>query len=166
MFTTIQAFVDEWSSVSACTQRVLDALTDASLDQGSESNIRPLGQIGWHITTTIHEMVSRTGLVFAAPEGGEKAPASAVQIANAYRLVSQALLEAIQQQWTDANLADISDMYGEPWSNGLTLRAVIAHEIHHRGQMSVLMRQAGLRVPSIYGPTREDWIEQGLQPAL
>ncbi|MEW4368441.1 DinB family protein [Paenibacillus kandeliae] len=166
MFTTIPAFVDEWRSVSSHTQRVLDVLTDASLNQGSESNIRPLGQIGWHITTTIHEMVSRTGLQFVAPEGEKKAPASAAQIAEAYRLVSQGMLEAIQQQWTDANLTEMSDMYGESWANGLTLRAVIAHEIHHRGQMSVLMRQAGLRVPSIYGPTREDWIEQGMQPAL
>ncbi len=166
MFTTIQAFADEWSSMSSTTQRVLNTLTDESLDQGSESNIRPLGQIAWHMTTTIHEMVSRTGLEFAAPEGGEKAPASAAQIADAYRAVSHALLEAIQEQWTDANLTETSDMYGELWANGLTLRAVLVHEIHHRGQMTVLMRQAGLRVPSIYGPTREDWIEQGLQPAL
>lgn len=166
MFLTIQAFVDEWRSVSATTQRVLDTLTDASLDQGSDSHIRPLGQIGWHITTTLHEMVSRTGLKFVAPVGGEKAPASAAQIAEAYRLVSHGLLEVIQQQWTDTNLTETRDMYGEQWANGLTLRAVIAHEIHHRGQMSVLMRQAGLRVPSIYGPTREDWIQQGMEPAL
>ena len=57
-------------------------------------------------------------------------------------------------------------MYGEQWANGLTLRLLISHEIHHRGQMFVLMRQAGLRVPDIYGPTREVWIEQGMQPQL
>ena len=31
------------------------------------------------------------------------------------------------------------------------------HQCHHRGQMSVLMRQAGIRVPGIYGPAREEW---------
>ncbi|MFC0213531.1 DinB family protein [Paenibacillus chartarius] len=166
MFTTIQAFVEEWRNVSKNTQRVLDTLTDASLNQGSESNIRPLGQIGWHIATTIHEMISRTGLIFTAPEGEEKAPASAVQIAETYRITSQAMLEAIQNQWTDATLSQASDMYGEQWLNGFTLRVLISHEIHHRGQMFVLMRQAGLRVPDIYGPTREDWIERGIQPLL
>jgi len=135
---------------------VLDTLTDATLHQGSESNFRPLGQIGWHITTTIHEILSSLGLTFTAPEGEEKAPDSAAQIAAAYRNVSQAMLEAIQSQWTDENLSESS----------LMLRSLISHEIHHLGQMTVLMRQAGLRIPNLYGPTRDHWIEKGLQPHI
>jgi uncharacterized damage-inducible protein DinB len=47
-------------------------------------------------------------------------------------------------------------MYGEHWPRGLTLQALVFHEIHHRGAMTVLMRQAGLTVPGIYGPNREE----------
>jgi len=36
------------------------------------------------------------------------------------------------------------------------LQTLVVHQIHHRGQMSVLMRQAGLVPPGIYGPTREE----------
>ena len=36
------------------------------------------------------------------------------------------------------------------------LLSLVVHQIHHRGQMSVLMRQAGLVPPGIYGPTREE----------
>lgn len=43
-------------------------------------------------------------------------------------------------------------MYGEIWARGLTLFYLITHQAHHRGQMTVLMRQAGLPVPGIYGP--------------
>jgi uncharacterized damage-inducible protein DinB len=57
-------------------------------------------------------------------------------------------------------------MYGEDWLNGLTLQILISHEIHHRGQMTVLMRQAELRVPEVYGPTREDWLERGMEPLI
>jgi uncharacterized damage-inducible protein DinB len=57
-------------------------------------------------------------------------------------------------------------MYGEDWLNGLTLRILISHEIHHRGQMTVVMRQAGLRVPDIYGPTRDQWQEWGMEPHI
>jgi hypothetical protein len=32
----------------------------------------------------------------------------------------------------------------------------------YRGQMTVLMRQAGLKVPVIYGPAREEWQEFGM----
>ena len=52
-------------------------------------------------------------------------------------------------------------MYGQRWTRGFTLHALLEHQIHHRGQMTVLMRQAGLRVPGIYGPAREDWASHG-----
>ncbi|OCT16235.1 hypothetical protein A8709_02000 [Paenibacillus pectinilyticus] len=166
MFRTIADFVTEYTNESKTTQRVMDTLTDASLAQKITPELRSLGQLGWHIGTTIHEMISRTGLEFAAPEGEEHAPASALTIADTYRTSAAAAIDAIQSQWTDAKLSESSDMYGEQWLNGLTLRIFLSHEIHHRGEMIVLMRQAGLRVPDIYGPTREDWIERGMEPLV
>jgi len=166
MFTTIQAFVNEWNHESAATQRVLDTLTDASLSQRIAPDFRTLGQLGWHIGTTIHEMLSRTGLQFEAPEGEEVAPASAQTIAETYRAAAGALTAAIQSQWTDATLEEVHEMYGQTWPNHVTLRMLISHEIHHRGEMIVLMRQAGLRVPGMYGPTRDDWMERGMQPLV
>ena len=53
-------------------------------------------------------------------------------------------------------------MYGESWTVGFTLLALITHQAHHRGQMTVLMRQAGLTVPGIYGPAREEWASYGM----
>lgn len=166
MFTSIQQFTAAWSNETASTQKVMDALTDASLGQKITEDHRELGQLAWHLVTTIHEMTSRTGLKFTpvAEDEHAPAPASAKVIADDYRNQSNALLEAVQAQWKDEDLAGITNMYGEEWPNGLTLHLLIQHEIHHRGQMTVLMRQAGLRVPDIYGPTREDWIERGMTP--
>ena len=48
---------------------------------------------------------------------------------------------------------------------GLVVFYLIAHQGHHRGQMTVLMRQAGLVVPGIYGPSREEWAAFGA-PAM
>jgi len=166
MITTVKDFAAAWSNETAATQKVMDLLTDASLSQEIAPNYRSLGQLGWHLATTVHEMLSRTGLVFSQLEGDEVAPTSASTIAEGYRQISKAALEAVESQWTDADLARSSMMYGEEWPNGLTLDALIKHEIHHRGQMTVLMRQAGLSIPGIYGPTREEWIEQGLQPHI
>ncbi|MBD0382085.1 DinB family protein [Paenibacillus sedimenti] len=166
MFTTIQDFVNEWNNESTATQRVLDTLTDESLSQRIAPEFRTLGQLGWHIATTVHEMLSRTGLKFEAPEGEELAPDTAKTIADTYRTAAAGLTAAIQSQWTDASLTENVDMYGMMWPNSLTLRMLISHEIHHRGEMIVLMRQAGLRVPDIYGPTREDWLERGMQPLV
>lgn len=166
MFTSVQNFVDAWKNESAATQRVMNSLTDASLHQEIAPNFRSLGQLSWHLVTTIHEMPSRTGLEFASPGDDHHAPASAAAIAKAYGRTSQAMLEAVQTQWTDENLMQPTDMYGQRWLNGLTLHLLIQHEVHHRGQMTVLMRQAGLRSPDIYGPTREDWLERGMEPLV
>jgi uncharacterized damage-inducible protein DinB len=66
------------------------------------------------------------------------------------------LLEQVSRNWTDETLQVEDEMYGEHWPRGLTLQALVFHEIHHRGAMTVLMRQAGLTVPGIYGPNREE----------
>jgi uncharacterized damage-inducible protein DinB len=166
MFLTINDFISSWNQESADTQRVINALTDASLQQQIAPNHRKLGQLAWHITISIHEMMSRTGLEFPAAEGGELAPDSAAFIAAEYNRASQGLLQAIQLLWTDASLLQSINMYGEDWINGFTLQMLISHQTHHRGQMTVVMRQAGLRVPDFYGPVREDWIERGMVPLV
>jgi len=38
------------------------------------------------------------------------------------------------------------------------------HQAHHRGQMTVLMRQAGMKVPGVYGPSKEEWSAFGMEP--
>lgn len=163
-YKEIDAFAADWDNETAATARTLEALTDESLAVRVTPEHRALGDLAWHLVLTMHEMLSRTGLQFEAPHEHAPVPATAAAIAEAYRSASRNMLEAVRGQWTDAELAETSDMYGEEWPNGVTLGVLVAHEIHHRGQMTVLMRQAGLRVPDIYGPTREQWFEMGMTP--
>jgi uncharacterized damage-inducible protein DinB len=166
MFTSIENFKAAWNNESAATLRVMNALTDASLHQEIAPDLRNLGRLAWHLVITIHEMLSKTGLEFASPGNDHQVPSSASAIAEAYQRTSQAMLEAINTQWSNDNLMQSTNMYGEDWLNGLTLHVLIQHEVHHRGQMTVLMRQAGLQLPDIYGPTRENWLEWGMQPPV
>lgn len=166
MFTSIEAFVQEWESVSAGTRRLMEALTDASLSQSVGEGYRTLGRLAWHLTCSPYEMLIRTGLELQAPGDEHVVPASAADIAAAYARTSREVAAAVREQWQDAKLAESSDMYGEQWPNGFTLRAVILHEVHHRGQMTVLMRQAGLRVPGLYGPSLEEWQSMGMEPPV
>jgi uncharacterized damage-inducible protein DinB len=68
--------------------------------------------------------------------------------------------------WTDVDLDTVDDMFGERWTRRFTLLVLINHQIHHRGQMTVLMRQAGLRVPGMYGPAMEDWAQWNMEPPV
>ena len=72
--------------------------------------------------------------------------------------------EQIKADWNDSTLNVSDDMYGEKWPRGMTLAVLVSHQTHHRAQMTVLMRQANLRVPGVYGPAREEWAPMGVQP--
>ena len=161
MYRTIEEFVADWSREGESTQKLLDLLTDESLATRVNEGERSLGFLAWHIVTSVHEMMSRTGLEFEAPHHDAPVPTTAKEIADGYRQASQGFAEAARTQWNDANLADEHDMYGEMWANALTIDMVVKHQIHHRGQITVLMRQAGLPLVGMYGPSREDWTSYG-----
>lgn len=163
MYRTIDEFIQDWQHESGLTQKILDTLTDESLSQQVIDGHRTLGQLAWHVVTSLHEMLSRTGLTFEAATHDQQVPTSANEIANSYRTSSENLITALKEQWKDETLQEVVDMYGEQWPNGLTLSIVNSHQIHHRGQMTILMRQAGLRVPGVYGPSLEEWSELGME---
>jgi uncharacterized damage-inducible protein DinB len=84
------------------------------------------------------------------------------ETAAAYRAVSDSLLDHIGS-WSNTELGRTFALYGETWTGAFALYVLVSHQTHHRAQMTVLMRQAGLHVPSIYGPTKEGWAEFGLE---
>jgi uncharacterized damage-inducible protein DinB len=162
MYSSINDFLTEWTDELHATLRIFDALTDNALDRRVDDQGRSIREIAWHIVTTIPEMMQRVGI---SPEGAgehDAAPESAERISAAYSGVAHSLLGILKERWTDADLRVEHDMYGERWSNARTLRVLVMHQAHHRAQLTVLMRQSGLRVPGIYGPSREEWEAIGL----
>jgi uncharacterized damage-inducible protein DinB len=162
MFTSIDQFIATWKNEIQFTHNVLAALTDESLSQEVDPGGRTLGRIGWHLTQTMPEMMHRTGLHNEGPEETESPPTVAATITESYDAAAQSLLDEVRKTWTDSTLNEVDEMYGEKWKKSETLMVLIMHQAHHRGQMTVLMRQAGLRVPSFYGPAREDWAQWGM----
>ena len=53
------------------------------------------------------------------------------------------------------------DFYGRHISLGQALWYELFDHIHHRGQISVYMRLAGAKLPSIYGPTADEPMSAG-----
>jgi uncharacterized damage-inducible protein DinB len=163
MYRTLDDFLDHYAYLNDGTGKLLDLLTDEVLGQQVVPGHRNLGQLAWHLVTTVPEMMQRTGLPLAAIDPHAMPPASAAEIANGYGAVTSEFTQALKNHWADADLAVTDDMYGENWPRGLTLTALIQHEIHHRGQMTVLMRQAGLQIPGLYGPALEEWQMMGME---
>ena len=156
MFKSVKHFLGLWKRESGNTTKVLANLTDASLDQSVAPGHRNLGELAWHIATSVREIAGKTGLELTGPTKKSPIPATATEIANGYRQAAEGLAEAIASNWTDEALAIRDTMYGYDWPRGFMLEILVFHEIHHRGQATVLMRQAGLKVPEVYGPTKDD----------
>ncbi len=166
MFRTIDDFATAWAYESEGTLKVLRNLTDASLAQSVAPGGRTLGFLAWHITCTLAEMGGHAGLPVTGPtdKTHPDVPAKTADIAITYEAAAASLLAAVRAQWTDAQAGDLIPMYGEQWPKGVMLSALVNHQAHHRGQMTVLMRQAGVPVPGMYGPSREEWVAMGMPP--
>ena len=164
MVSSIREFERLWSYEVEATQKIFKHLTTAALAQRVDAQGRTLGRIAWHIVLSIPEMSSRTGLSLEGVREDAPAPATAKEMFAAYNVVALSLLEQIKKHWTDETLKVTDDMYGDQWARGFTLQSMVLHQAHHRGQMTVLMRQAGLDVPGVYGPARQEWAAYGVPP--
>ncbi|MGG1878342.1 DinB family protein [Paenibacillus cisolokensis] len=163
MYITVADFIQEWNREAWLTQRVLDGLTDESLKHQVYSEGRTLGRIAWHLTTSIPEYLTEFGLRMDVVDNAEHVPASANEIAETFKQVSAAASEAIQAQWKDDSLRDVQEAFGRQESNAAIMMGLIKHIVHHRGQITVLMRQAGLKPYGVYGPPKEDWVRYGVE---
>ncbi len=164
MFRKVDDFLKSWEYEHEATMKVLNTLSDDSLSQRVYDGGRSLGYLAWHIALTISEMMNRTGLTVAGPDHTSPAPTIASDIAAAYDQSSNSLVQEIKEKWNDDTLNESDDMYGETWPRYTTLAILINHQAHHRGQLTVLMRQAGLSVPGVYGPSKEEWMAYGMEP--
>ncbi|CAM3859273.1 DinB family protein [Mesobacillus thioparans] len=163
MFQSINRFVQSWEYEANNTQRLLLQLTDESLCQESSPDHWTLGRVAWHIVTAVNVIASQAGLEFESPNKDFPVPESATYIADTYQQACSALVESIRTQWTDDDLSEKLDFFGQKMSRGTLLLFLIQHQIHHRGQMTVLMRQAGLKVPGVFGPSKEEWSHLGME---
>jgi uncharacterized damage-inducible protein DinB len=161
MFEKLVSAIEQLRAEAANTQKIMDALTDQSLNQAVTTEHRTLGRIAWHIVVCIPEMMNMVGLNIKSVGKDDPIPPTASEIADGYRKASDEFLAQLVDNWNDATLQEKDDLYGETWKRGKTLMVVMIHEIHHRGQMTVLMRQAGLKVPGTYGPSKEEWSSYG-----
>lgn len=163
MYTTIADILKEWNREVMLTEKVFERLTDESLNQKVYPEGRTLGRIAWHITTSIPEYLTEFGLKVGLVENGEDVPTSAEVIKVTLRDVCEKAAIALEQQWTDESLKMVQNAFGRQETNASIFMGLVKHIVHHRGQMTVLLRQAGIKPFGVYGPPKEDWIHLGVE---
>ena len=159
MIHTAEDFLATYSWESKSTAGLLAALTDASLSQPkAPGHDVTAGSLAWHIATAPVYMLNQVGFNL----NGEVEPPAALNVAAIcarHEDVSSQVKQQVPGK-SPEQLAQVYHVFGMfDWPASMMLTVLISHEIHHRGQLSVLMRQAGLVIPSLYGPTHEQTVE-------
>lgn len=166
MYNSIENFLSDWAYEYESTMKFINNLNDASLKSPkSHEKVREIKQLIWHIIATPSEMLALTGLPVFEVNYDLPAPTSVQELRENYQKTHESLIENIKKNWTDVDLKTTNEMYGEVWTKGDTLKYMIFHQIHHRGQLGVLMRYLGLNVPGVYGPSQEEWAQMNV-PAM
>jgi hypothetical protein len=162
MYRTINDFITDWNYESESTLKVLKNITNEALNKKNNEDVRTIAVLSWHITITLAEMMTKTGLKVEGPEEHSKAPENIDEIIAAYENSAKSVTEQVEKNWNDSSLEEETNMYGQSWKKGVTLSILIKHQAHHRGQLTVLMRHAGLKVPGVYGPSKEEWAQMNM----
>jgi len=157
MFRSVADFIRTWDHETESTLKLMRVLTDASLAQKVTPDGRSLGFIAWHNVTILPVMMHHAGVPVVGPAHDAPPPSSAAEMTREYETCARAISASLPGKWTDEMLLEMIPMFGQQWPRGMMLSALISHQAHHRGQMTVLMRQAGLAVPGMAGPSREEW---------
>lgn len=154
MYRRVEDFIEDWSNSAAGTLNVIKAITNDKLDQAIVEGHNSLGWLAWHLVGAAGAFGHFSGLQIPGPGRDEPMPTDVSEIVQAYEKVIDAYKTEAAKLTDEMLLEEVTGFAG-PVARGKLLRDFIDHQTHHRGQMTVLLRQAGLTVPGIMGPTKE-----------
>lgn len=154
MYRKVSDFVVDWEETSSNTLKVIKAITNDKLNQSIVEGHNTLGWLAWHLVESGRIYAELTGLNIPGLASEQSVPSDVNEIAQKYEEMAQCLKNEAEKL-TDESLTEEVEGFAGKIPRGKLLRSLIEHEIHHRGQMTVLLRQAGLPVPPVMGPTKE-----------
>lgn len=154
MYRKIEDFLEDWTASSDGTLKVIKAITNDKMNQAIVEGHNTLGWLAWHLVGVGAAFGHLAELQVPGPGRSQEMPTDIAEIVDAYEQLSEAFKKEVAKL-TDADLLEEVSGFGGPILRGKLLSKLIEHQTHHRGQMTVLLRQAGLTVPGVMGPTRE-----------
>jgi len=159
---TVGDIIQELEQESQATRRVLERVPEDKLGWKPHPKSMSLGQLAMHIATipgTIAE-VSLAPFDARTPIPRPEAQSTAELLALLDESLDRA--KTILHGMSDAELGSPWQMMNgsqELWSlpRGAFLRSVLLnHLYHHRGQLTVYLRQTGAELPAVYGDSADE----------
>jgi uncharacterized damage-inducible protein DinB len=158
----IDALIQELEQEAKTTRRVLERVPGDKLAWKPHPKSMSLGQLALHVATTpggVAEITQKNP--FPAPQFTQPSATSAAELVPTLEQ-SVARAKEILRAMDDASLTTIwrvmdGDREVMAVPIGGVLRSIMLnHWYHHRGQLSVYLRELNVPVPSIYGPSADE----------
>ena len=155
MYRKVDDFLQDWQNYANGTLQVYNAMTDEKLDQSIVEGHNTLGWLGWHVADVTGALGKQMGLEVDTVDDPTTVPKEASEIARVFKKVTDQIQQGVEGLTDDEMEVEVEAL-GQNMPRGKVLSMLVQHNIHHRGQMTVLLRQAGLEVPGVMGPTKEN----------
>jgi len=159
----IHGMLQELDQEAHTTRRLLERVPDHKLEWRPQEKARTLGQLALHVATVPGSVAQLAASPSPAqvPDFPDPSPKSASELLPALE-ESVAKAKRVLGGMDDATLmATWRLMRGDRELLALPrvafLRSIMLnHWYHHRGQLSAYMRELGVAIPSIYGPSADE----------
>lgn len=160
--TIAEALLQELEQEAQTTRRVLERVPDEKLGFKPHEKSWSLGQLALHVAQLPGGIAHLSTLSPApAPQFNQKSAASAAELVPAFEASLARAREVLGGATDEELMADWVLMDGdkEMWRVprlALLRTLMLNHSYHHRGQLTVYLRELNVPVPSIYGPSADE----------
>lgn len=165
--TMVQTLLSEFDQEMQTTRRVLERVPEGRFDWKPHAKSMSMGRLASHVAELVGWVMTtleRDALDMNPPGGptyeprtyaasGDLLAAFDANVAASRRTLAATPDARLGETWTLLSAGEA--LLSMP--RGAVLRTfVFNHVIHHRGQLSVYLRESGVPVPSIYGPSADE----------
>jgi uncharacterized damage-inducible protein DinB len=159
MMSEKEQFLSTMARELPTTMRVLKAYPAAKGDLKPHEKSKSARELAW---TFVTDMKASEQALDGAVEFGTMppAPAGMQEVIATYEQSAATLIERLKSM-SDADLNKTIKFFTAPKQMGDVRKMdvlwfMMMDSVHHRGQMSVYLRMADGKVPSIYGPSADE----------
>jgi uncharacterized damage-inducible protein DinB len=158
----IDGMLLELEQEAQTTRRLLERIKDDHLSWRPHSKARTLGELALHIATVpgavaelaMHDKVQAPNFVDPVPRSAREVITTLDEsIAKAKKVLGGVSDEVLLSPWR--MMQGERELFSQP-KIALLRSIMLNHWYHHRGQLSVYLRELDVPIPSIYGPSADE----------